>query len=387
MVLLKGRPTRAGKVWQRADEREGTSLARLPEFLLGAEQRPITVAGAGAYGLWQAWHLASLGYRVRLIDKSQEPLSTSASRYAGTMLSPYCEAEASAKVVLEYGLQALALWRQAYPGLLAAGTLVVASARDRSELEHFARMTEGYETCDAKRIGVLEPDLGERFPAGLHYPDEAHMVTADVLTFLLTQVRRAGAEVLLGVDLADFAANVAEESGLLIDCRGMGARQLLSKLRGVRGERLILRTREVSLKRPVRLLHPRHPIYVVPWSHGEFMVGATVIESEDDSPVSVRSMLELLGTAYTLHAAFAEAEIVESGAGVRPAFDDNVPKVIVCARQRRIHVNGAYRHGFLLAPVLARCVAGVLDGSLSEHSLVDFTEPDRPPLRQTDEVL
>ena len=362
-------------------------MAGLSEFLSGAEQRPITVAGAGAYGLWQAWLLARGGYRVRLVDSSPDPLASSASSYAGTMLSPYCEAEASAQVVLDHGLQALELWRQYYPGVISAGTLVVASARDRSELEHFARMTEGHEACDAKRIGALEPDLGGRFPGGLHYPDEAHMVTPDVLAFLFAEARKAGAEVLLGVQLAEIEEKVAEENGLLIDCRGMGARQLLARLRGVRGERVIVRTREVSLKRPVRLLHPRHPIYVVPWSEGEFMVGATVIESEDDSPVSVRSMLELLGTAYTLHPSFAEAEIVESGSGVRPAFDDNVPKVIVCPQQRRIHVNGAYRHGFLLAPVLAWCVSGLLDGSLSEHPLVDFVESDSPPLRQTDEVI
>ena len=155
----------------------------------------------------------------------------------------------------------------------------------------------------------------------------------------------------------------------------------------MRGERVILRTPEVSFRRPIRLLHPRHPIYVVPWSDGEFMVGATVLESEDDSTVSVRSMLELLGTAYALHTAFGEAEIVDSGSGVRPAFDDNVPKVIVCERQRCIHVNGAYRHGFLLAPVLAQCVADLLAGSTASHPLVDFTEPDRPPLRQPDEVI
>ena len=65
-------------------------------------------------------------------------------------------------------------------------------------------------------------------------------------------------------------------------------------------------------------------------------------------PVTVRSALELLGSAYALHPAFAEAEIVDMGAGVRPAFADNVPKIVV--RGRTIHVNGLYRHGFLLAP-------------------------------------
>jgi glycine oxidase len=108
----------------------------------------------------------------------------------------------------------------------------------------------------------------------------------------------------------------------------------------------------------VRLLHPRHPLYVVPWTGGRYMIGATVIESDDQAPVTVRSALELLGSAYALHPAFAEAQVVELAAGVRPAFADNVPKIIV--RGRTIHVNGLYRHGFLMSPVLAELVADYL---------------------------
>jgi glycine oxidase len=114
------------------------------------------------------------------------------------------------------------------------------------------------------------------------------------------------------------------------------------------------------LQRPVRLLHPRHPLYVVPWGEGLFMVGASVIESEEAGAVSVRSALELLGSAYALHPAFGEAEIVDIGAGVRPAFADNVPKIVV--RGRTFHVNGLYRHGFLMAPALAELVAEYLEG-------------------------
>jgi glycine oxidase len=83
-----------------------------------------------------------------------------------------------------------------------------------------------------------------------------------------------------------------------------------------------------------------------------------VIESDDDGPATVRSALELLGSAYALHPAFGEAQILDLGAGVRPAFADNVPKIVV--RGRTIHVNGLYRHGFLLAPVLAELVADYL---------------------------
>jgi glycine oxidase len=137
----------------------------------------------------------------------------------------------------------------------------------------------------------------------------------------------------------------------------------------VRGERLLIRSNDVMLSRPVRLLHPRHPLYVVPWGDGRFLVGATMIESEDTGPVTVRSALELLATAYALHPGFGEAGILEAAAGVRPAFPDNVPRVVLRDDGKRIFVNGAYRHGFLLAPVLADAVAQYLDNGAG-HALI-----------------
>ena len=43
----------------------------------------------------------------------------------------------------------------------------------------------------------------------------------------------------------------------------------------------------------------------------------------------------------------------------RPAFPDNRPRII--ARKGYIYVNGLYRHGFLLAPVLAELVAAFIE--------------------------
>jgi len=316
--------------------------------------RIITVVGAGITGLWQALTLARRGHRVRLWERSAEPFAEAASAYAGAMLAPYCEAEAAEPIVRELGLRSIDLWRETYPGVAGKGTLVVAGTRDRAELVRFARMTEGYDKLDADALNALEPGLEGRFAAALYYRQEAHMASAAALHFLLGAVRAAGVEVA-------FASNWSGKVGgdeLVIDCRGLAARGDLPGLRGVRGERMILETREVALARPIRLLHPRHPLYVVPWGDGRFMVGATVIESDDAGPVTARSALELLGSAYALHPAFGEAQIVEMGAGVRPAFADNVPKIVV--RGRTIHVNGLYRHGFLLAPTLAQLVADYL---------------------------
>ncbi|MEM7238031.1 MAG: FAD-dependent oxidoreductase, partial [Pseudomonadota bacterium] len=83
-----------------------------------------------------------------------------------------------------------------------------------------------------------------------------------------------------------------------------------------------------------------------------FMLGATMIESADRGRITARSMLELLGAAYALHPAFGEADVVEIGVDARPAFPDNLPRVV--RQNGRIHVNGLYRHGFLLAPAMAR---------------------------------
>ncbi|TGU52601.1 FAD-dependent oxidoreductase, partial [Mesorhizobium sp. M2D.F.Ca.ET.148.01.1.1] len=90
-----------------------------------------------------------------------------------------------------------------------------------------------------------------------------------------------------------------------VDCRGIAAGD--AALRGVRGEMLILRMPDVSLSRPVRLLHPRFPLYIVPRADHHFMAGATMVESDEAGPVTVRSMMELAGAAFAVHPAFGEA--------------------------------------------------------------------------------
>jgi glycine oxidase len=88
------------------------------------------------------------------------------------------------------------------------------------------------------------------------------------------------------------------------------------------------------------------------------MVGATMIESDAAQRISARSLLELLSSAYALHPAFGEAEILETGTGVRAAFPDNLPRIRRV--DRVLYVNGLYRHGFLIAPALARRAAEAL---------------------------
>jgi len=325
-------------------------------------QLTITVVGGGILGLWQALTLARRGHTVTLREATQQSAIGAASRFAGAMLAPYCESEAAEPIIKQLGLRGLELWRQAYPGVTARGSLVVATGRDRGELLRFARMTEGHRNIDADEIAALEPALSERFRYGLLFQEEAHMAPRPALDFLTEELRRLGGEVCFEDPVEEPVWMAAAAGDVVIDCRGMSARGELAGLRGVRGEMVVVDAPCLDLTRPIRLLHPRFPIYVVPWGNARYMIGATVVESEDAGAVTVRSAIELLASACTIHAGFKDANIVEFSAGVRPAFNDNVPKII--ARGRRLFVNGAFRHGFLLAPTLAEIVADHLESGL-----------------------
>jgi glycine oxidase len=322
----------------------------------------ITVVGAGIVGLWQAYTLASRGHNVRLVERTPRLFDRAASAYAGAMLAPFCEREAAPPVVQDLGLRALDIWRATFPGVVNNGTLVLAHPNDSNELVRFSRLTEGHRSINSNEIAELEPDLAGRFDKGLFYAEEAHVEPAAAAAFLLQKIRGLNAAITFDKTWSDADADY------VIDCRGMGANQEIISLRGVRGERLLIQTQDITLKRPVRLLHRRVPVYIVPWDKGTYMVGATVIESEDEGPVTLRSSLDLQAIAYALHPSFGGAGVISLDAGVRPAFPDNVPRIVI--HDRHISVNGLYRHGFLLAPALAELVADYLAGEVELSPLL-----------------
>jgi len=333
-------------------------------------QKPksIAIRGAGIVGLWQAYLLSLRGHKVTLCERSPEPFSFACSLYAGAMLAPNCEEEGADTATRKLGQRGLALWREHYPGTVANGTLVLALPRDRAELDRFERMTVGHVRLGQERVEAFEPALAGRFQTALFFPNEGHLAPEPALHFLLSQAKAKG------VELRFCEGEAPGDADLVIDCRGLAAKDELPTLRGVRGERIVVKSREISLSRPIRLLHPRFPLYVVPWGDGVYLIGATVIESEETGPITVRSALDLLSAAYALDPAFAEAEIVLQGAGARPAFPDNRPRII--PRGRYIYVNGLYRHGFLLGPVLAELVADYLDTGAADPE-VFVADPDQ----------
>ncbi len=322
----------------------------------------VLIRGAGVTGLTLAHELSSRGADVTVVDARRQ-IAGNASWQAGGMLAPWCERESAEEAVLTLGRGAADWWDAALPGhVMRNGTLVVAAARDMAELDRFGRRTSGYSAIDAETIAALEPDLEGSFVSALFFNEEAHLDPRQALLGLQQKLARMGVRFEFG-----YGAVHRPSADVEADCTGITGQ--LTGLRGVRGEMLILRTSEVTLARPVRLLHPRIPVYVVPRSGNLFMVGATMIESDAAGPITARSVMELLNAAYALHPAFGEAELVETGTGIRPAFADNLPRVE--REGNTIRINGLYRHGFLLAPAMAVKAAAMILGTETEKERAD----------------
>ncbi|MEP4037409.1 FAD-dependent oxidoreductase [Pseudophaeobacter sp.] len=319
----------------------------------------ITIAGAGLAGLATAYELLQRGAEVTLFEQGAGPGAASVARFAGGMLAPYCERESAEEEVITLGSRAFEWWANITP-VHRRGTLVVAPRRDRAELTRFARRTRGHQLLEGAEIAELEPALSGRFASGLFFEEEAHLDPRRALRDLSTAVEALGGEI---------RYDTPAPTRVDLDCTGISA--ALPKLRPVRGEMVILHCPEVEISRTLRLLHPRIPLYLVPRDDQHFMIGATMVESNSSRPASLRSVTELLSAAFALHPAFGEASVVELGAGLRPAFADNLPRLF--EHDGVLHLNGLYRHGFLLAPAMAQRAAARLMLQTAQTSAMERT--------------
>jgi glycine oxidase len=331
--------------------------------------RTAIVVGAGVLGRLLALRLAEGSWRVTLIDQDDDRGTRSCTWTGAGMLSPYCEREAAERLITDLGIYAMDLWPRILKGLVAPvfyremGSLVVAHPNDRDELERLRRrVVERAVRPDQMRevrgqdLRDLEPELADRFSHGLYFPFERHLDNRELIYALgLTLVHR-GVECRFGTTATAIAprevrtADATLKADWVFDCRGLGAAADLPDLRGVRGEILYLEAPDVHLRRPVRMMHPRYSIYIVPRADHVYLVGATMIESDDLGPITVRSSLELLSAAYSVQSGFAEARLLETSVQCRPGFPDNHPRFVVGDGLMRI--NGLFRHGFLVSPAL-----------------------------------
>ncbi len=341
----------------RAADRLGVGRGRGPvhhfHALWRASPMPeVTVLGAGVAGLAVAAELADRGVAVAIVDRGGGPGPHACSWWAGGMLAPFCEGESAEEPVVRLGQEA-APWWQAHAGTVRARRHPRRRPRPRPQRARPLRPAHraARDPRRRRRSPPSSPISPARFRSALFFPEEAHLDPRATLAALARPPRRAGRR-------RSSTGAAADGPGHRLPRPRRPRRAPRPARRQGRDAGPALPGRDAS--RSVRLLHPRIPLYVVPRGDGVYMLGATTIEAGERSRITARSLLEMLTAAYALHPAFGEAEVLEIGVDARPAFRDNLPRIR--RRGARIYVNGLYRHGFLLAPALARMAADLVMG-------------------------
>jgi len=374
----------------------------------------IAIVGAGLMGRLLALSLLreknlrqkqSNSVSITLFDKDNKLAHNSAAYAAAGLLTPLGESLHCEANIVSMGFESLRLWPEIldsleeYTFFQQTGAIMVSHEQDRGDYQRFVRhLNNNYpqhklQTLNSDELLTLEPELGRSFNQGLYLPEEGQVGNRRLLVALRHQLEKESQQPhsdnqlnwlsecqVVEITHADKSSAVvyqhegnkhSENFDLIIDCRGTGASNKhststcapLGDLRSVRGELFQLLAPDVHISRPVRLMHPRYQLYIAPKGKGFYVVGATEIESDDDSPMTVRSAMELLSAAYSVHPGFAEANIRQHISQCRPAFSDNQPKISVITsneQSRLIQVNGLFRHGFLIAPVVLEQVMALV---------------------------
>ncbi|RQH02925.1 FAD-dependent oxidoreductase [Paraburkholderia dinghuensis] len=350
------------------------------------------VLGGGLSGRLVAWRLAGAGHRVALYESGGPDGANSAAWVAAAMLAPLAEAAVAELLITELGVASLESW----PRILAElpepvyfqrnGTLVVWHQADRTEAPLFERRVranaphwladDGFVPLAGAQLDAAEPALAGRFARGWLLQGDGQLDNRQALRALAAGLAQRGVETHWNttVDDADLP-----RARVTIDCRGLGAKSVLPTLRGIRGEVARVHAPGIGITRPVRILHPRYPLYVAPKQDDVFVIGATEIEGEDRSPVSVRSALELMSALFAVHPAFGEARVLELATNCRPTLPDHRPALIWDGAQT-LRLNGLYRHGFMIAPEVAdetvRCAQALFDGRVADADAFETLRRD-----------
>ncbi|MBP6346656.1 MAG: FAD-dependent oxidoreductase [Neisseriaceae bacterium] len=363
----------------------------------------VAIIGGGLVGRLLAWQLAQANLTLHLYEAGSPTGEGAAAYVAAAMLTPLAEATAAEPQIIEMGLASVECWQHIIQQLTQpvffqqAGSLLVWHPQDGAEASLFYRRLQRYLSPEAlaaqvvgqseAQLAALEPALATRFKEALLLKGEGQLDNRQVLSALLADLaQRPNVQLSWHTSVTPDA--LPQPATLIVDCRGFGAKKRWntvqsptksSTLRGIRGEVVRVSAPEVSLNRPVRLLHPRYPIYCAPKQNGLFVIGATELESEDRSNVSVRSALELLSALHTLHPAFAEARILDMSSHCRPTLSHHLPEIRHHADSPIIDVNGLYRHGFLIAPVVVDAAAQLILARLHQRITPDWAHSQPRP--------
>jgi glycine oxidase len=346
----------------------------------------VVIVGAGIIGCAVAYELARRGASIRLIDT--RPIGGGATQASAGVLAPYIEAHEGTPL-LDLAVRSLNL----YDEFVAAaseesgraieycrtGTLDVAfDQKDLRALNEIAAFLDRRHVrahlLDAAAARSEEPHIGPGALGALLVEAHGFVAASELTRALATAAARRGAQLLESGRVHHIAARENEAtvhtSTSALTCKAvvLAAGSWTSEIdiagvsvappvRPVRGQLLSLSWAGARLRRVTWSSR----CYLVPWTDGTALVGATVEEAGFDERATVagvRGLLEAASgvTPHVMSAGFNGARV-----GLRPATVDGLPIVgRSSVVPNLVYATGHYRNGVLLAPLTAHVVSDML---------------------------
>jgi glycine oxidase len=344
------------------------------------------VIGAGIIGCSIARELARRGTKVRVFEA--RAVGAGATQASAGILAPYIEASHHGPL-LDLAARSLAMYDRYVDEVRAesgvsieyrrCGTLetavdATAAARLKASSETDLLAGADAEWLDRDQARSLEPSLPESVHGALLIRTHAYVAAIQLTEALTWAALRHGAEFETGRTVAAISGGVDDvgvttadgekwSTDVVVIATGSWTSRikvdsdLVSVVRPVRGQLLKLMWRG----EPLRHVIWGSDCYVVPWTDGTVLVGATIEEVGFDERTTAAGVRDLLDAACELLPAIWGATFVEARVGLRPASADGLPLLGTSdAAPRIVYATGHYRNGVLLAPVTAGIVADLV---------------------------
>lgn len=343
----------------------------------------LIVAGGGVIGLGAAFSAASAGWRVLVLEASEQAPS-GASAVAAGMLAPLAEAHDMPDDLVRAAIESAeayasfigAVERHGGPaGFVDRGTLLVAADRDQAgDLEQLrrshARLGVAAEPLSIRELLRREPRISPRVAGALWCPDDHAVSPLALGRALVLAIEALGGEVRTGLCVTEIEAGegwqvradgvdgeIVVRSDRVLIAAGLKSQALLGTaldlgLRPVKGQVLHL-VGERLIDRVVRT--PK--VYLVP-REDRLVVGASEEEMGEHAAPLAGVTLELLYEAWRTLPGIYDLELDRIVVGHRPSTRDGRPVIGEVPERPGLFVAaGHHRHGVLLVPWTAERLA------------------------------
>ncbi len=349
-----------------------------------SSQEKVIVVGAGVIGLLTAFHLATAGVRIELIDRSSAGRESSWA--GGGIVSPLYPWRYSPAVT------ALAHWSQDFypqlgqqllaetgvdPEVFVTGLYWLDLDDEAEALAWAAREGRPLAPVAIDRVHAAVPPLGPGFRHAIHMAGVANVrnprLTRALREALLhmpnvsvredCEVRRfvRDGQRVTGVNTAD-GELLAER---VVLCAGAWSGELLASLgfslpvEPVKGQMILFKYAEDFL--PAMVLAKGR--YAIPRRDGHILVGSTLEHAGFDKTPTSEALESLKASAFELLPQLVDAELVGHWAGLRPGSPEGIPFIGPVPGVDGLWLNcGHYRNGLVLAPASCQLLADLILG-------------------------